>query len=124
MFEGFKKTKTGRDYLALLKDATAFAKKIPLLLDLEGETHHSVQFLIDWDPKKTIKIEEEQMKPKRSELEILQEQYDMLILEKKSEIELVKGKLDTDKVVGKLDQEAIVSTGIFKRPFEVSWGHK
>ena len=58
------------------------------------------------------------MKPKKSELEILQEQYDKLILEKKSEIEAVKAKFDTDKVIGKPDQEAIVSTSIFKRPLK------
>ena len=82
---------------------------------LEGQTDHSVQFLNDWDPKK-IKTEEEEMKPKKSELEILQEQYDKLILEKKSEIEAVKAKFDTDKVTEKPDQEAIVSTSTFKRP--------
>ena len=84
---------------------------------MEGETYHSVQFLIDWDPKK-IKTEEEEMKPKKSELEILHEQYDKLILEKKSEIEAVTTRFDTDTVTGKSDQEAIVSTGIFKRPLK------
>ena len=85
-----------------MKDATAFVKKIPPRL--EGETDHSVQFLIDWDPKK-IKTEEEEIKPKKSELRFLQEQYDKLILEKKSEIEAVKAKFDTDKVVGKSDHK-------------------
>ena len=49
------------------------------------------------------------MRPKKSELEILQEQYDKLILKKNCEIEAVKAKFDTDRVVGKSDQEAIVT---------------
>ena len=115
LFESFEKAKTGSDFLALLKDATAFVKNIPP--PPEGETDHSVQLLIDWDPKK-IKTEEEEVKPKKNELEILQEQYDKLILEKKSEIEAVKAKFDTDNVIEKPDQEAIVSTSIFKRPLK------
>ena len=53
--ESFEKSKTGRDSLALLKDSTAFVKKI--LPPLEGEPDHSVQYLIDW---KTIKTEQEE----------------------------------------------------------------